>query len=141
MPATRPSRETMFMRMAVVAASRSTCRRAVVGCIITNQDGTSIVSMGYNGNARGLVDGCDADLQGSCGCLHAEENALIKAPYDVQRSLVMFTTTSPCWACAKRILNSGVGTVYYLNEYRDVDPIHLLRSRDIRVLQHHDKEE
>lgn len=113
----RPSRDEMFMQLAHVVAYRSTCQRAHVGAIITNMDGTSIKSMGYNGNARGLTDGCDTTTPGLCGCLHAEENALLKAPYGPP--LTMFTTASPCLACAKRILNSSVRRIVYDQPYRD----------------------
>lgn len=113
----RPSRDEMFMQLAHVVAYRSTCQRAHVGAIITNMDGTSIKSMGYNGNARGLPDGCDTTTPGLCGCLHAEENALLKAPYGPP--LTMFTTASPCLACAKRILNSSVRRIVWDQPYRD----------------------
>lgn len=113
----RPSRDEMFMQLAHVVSQRSTCQRAHVGAIITNWDGTSIKSMGYNGNARGLPDGCDNTTPGLCGCLHAEENALLKAPYGPE--LTMYTTVSPCLACAKRILNSSVRRIVYDEAYRD----------------------
>lgn len=113
----RPSKDEMFMQLAHVVSQRSTCQRAHVGAIITNWDGTSIKSMGYNGNARGLPDACDTTTPGLCGCLHAEENALLKAPYGPE--LTMYTTVSPCLACAKRILNSSVRRIVYDESYRD----------------------
>lgn len=130
---TRPTKEQMFMAMAVIASQRSTCHRARVGCIVTNADGTAIVSMGYNGNARGLTNDCDTYQQGVCGCLHAEENALLKAPYG--QNLILYTTTSPCLHCAKRILNSSVSKVFYLNKYRNFDGALLLMEHDV-VVEH-----
>lgn len=119
--------EEVLLDMAAVVARRGTCRRARVGCLITNYDLTNIVSMGYNGNARGLPNTCDREMAGGCGCLHAEENALLKAPYG--EPLVMFTTTAPCVACAKRILNSSVMAVYYREAYRDPAGLELLAGR------------
>lgn len=114
----RPSRKQMFMSMAYLVASRSTCNRAQVGVIITDLEGTSVVSMGYNGNAAGLPDTCDTTTPGACGCLHAESNALIKAPYQGQ-FLTMYTTLSPCLMCAKLIINSHVRNIITAEMYRD----------------------
>lgn len=128
----RPSRHEMFMQVAHVVQQRATCERLRVGCVITNHEGTSIVSMGYNGNARELTNGCDNPNQpGGCGCLHAEENALLKAPYG--EALTLYTTASPCLMCAKRILNSKVTTVFYDEEYRDSEPIKLLDDHGIKI--------
>lgn len=129
----RPSREEMFMQVAHVVKQRATCLRAQVGCVITDLEGTSIRSMGYNGNARGLSDTCDTAEPGSCGCLHAEENALLKAPYG--RGLVMYTTTSPCLMCAKRILNSSITQVFYDEAYRDRAGMDLLNRQGLATSQ------
>lgn len=127
----RPTMEETLMRMAEVVALRSTCARARVGCVVATGDLTSVVSMGYNGNARGLPNRCDSDEPGACGCLHAEENALLKAPYGAP--LVMFTTTSPCPTCAKRVLNSSVRTVYYREVYRRRAGLYILEDAGIEV--------
>ena len=128
----RPTKHEMFLTVAGVVSLRGTCRRLQVGCIITNEDGTQIVSMGYNGNARGLNNRCDTEIAGLCGCIHAEENALIKAPYD-KGPLTMYTTHSPCIQCAKRILNSRITKVFYTTAYRDLSGIHLLSSQGVHV--------
>jgi dCMP deaminase len=130
----------MFMQMARIVKLRSTCRRAQVGVIITDHDGTTILSMGYNGNARGLKNDCDSEVPGSCGCLHAELNALLKSPYQSVYDLVMYTTTSPCVACAKAIINSQVKTVVFDTMYRAPDGIVLLQQAGIRVYQELDGE-
>lgn len=106
------------MQIAELTAQRSTCARLKVGCVIANAELTNIVSFGYNGPGRALPNGCTSETPGACGCLHAEENALIKAPYDAG-PLVLFTTTLPCSNCAQRILNSRVTAVYYREWYRD----------------------
>jgi dCMP deaminase len=129
---TRPPLDETFLEMARVIACRSTCDRLKVGCLITNREGTNVVSMGYNGAARGLPNGCeDASSQGACGCLHAEENALLKASYG--SPLVLYTTHSPCLNCAKRILNSSVDRVVYGQSYRDTRPLTLLQERGVKI--------
>jgi dCMP deaminase len=132
----RISKDEMFMRMAEVAALRSTCLRLSVGAIITNWDQTTVVSLGYNGNARGLDNGCDTTTPGACGCIHAELNALLKAPYGP--SLRLYTTHSPCQACAKLVLNSSVKQVYYRIAYRSLAGLNLLESvKHVEVEQLH----
>lgn len=165
----RITKQWMFMGMAEVAQQRATCQRTKVGCVITDQDGTSVVSIGYNGNAKGLGNSCDhlqdcehcrrhlplnehglhivsriqdeyqleacrknVPVPGDCGCIHAEANALIKAPFR-QGPLVMYTTLSPCRDCAKLIINSAVKTVFYLNAYRDTAGLSLLEKAGIHV--------
>jgi len=69
---------------------------------------------------------------GTCTCIHAEVNALIKAPYAGQQ-LRMYTTLEPCIACARLILNSAVVHLYYADEYRDHSGIELLADAGILV--------
>lgn len=130
-PVSRISKPEMFMRMAEIAALRSTCTRRPVGCVITNDDMTCIVSLGYNGNARGLPNSCDTSVPGACGCLHAEMNALLKAPYG--QSLRLFTTCAPCLQCAKSILNSSVIAVYYRELYRSNQGLDLLAKMGLAI--------
>jgi dCMP deaminase len=84
-----------------------------------------VLGIGYNGNAKGLSNGCDSEEVGNCGCLHAEINALLKAPGTVERK-VMFVTVAPCIMCAKAIVNSNVSNVYWRQYYRDDAGLKLL---------------
>jgi dCMP deaminase len=90
-----------------------------VGCAIVTPDFRKVLSVGYNGNASGLPNSCDSATPGACGCLHAEENAVINI--DVPRSTekIVLCTHLPCAMCAKRLINLGnVKKVLYLNGYR-----------------------
>lgn len=131
---TRITKASMFMDMATVALQRSTCRRTAVGVVVTDLAGTSVVSIGYNGNARTLPNTCDTNVPGECGCIHAEANALLKAPFH-QGPLIMYTTLSPCVDCAKLIINSAVRRVIYLEKYRDLSGIFVLNQGGIAVEQ------
>lgn len=138
-----PSRiplEEVYMRMAEELAKRSTCARNQVGTVITNPDLTQVLGVGYNGNARGLPNACDSTEPGRCGCLHSEQNALIKAGAMLPGK-VMFVTTSPCVMCAKMTINANVARVFYRSTYRDsagldvlrrggVEPVHYASLRD-----------
>src|SRR5207245_5241121 len=92
--------EEVYMRMAEELAKRSTCARLQVGSVITTGDLTQVLGIGYNGNAKGLPNRCDSDQAGKCGCLHSEQNALIKAGAQLPGK-VMFVSASPCVMCAQ----------------------------------------
>lgn len=132
----RPTFRAIYMNFAVGTSARSTCRRLAVGCAIVTPDFRKVISVGFNGNASGLPNDCDSDEPGKCGCLHAEENAVINC--DVPRSTqkLVFCTNLPCVMCAKRLINlGGVQHVYYLNDYRIRDSITLLEKVGIPISQ------
>lgn len=127
----RPSKRETMMGCAHLMALRSTCSRLRVGAVITDPDMTRIYAVGYNGNFRGGPNRCDSDTPGACGCLHAEDNALVKLQTEASE-LLLFTTASPCSTCAKRIINQGkIKTVYFQQRYRSADGIELLRAADV----------
>jgi dCMP deaminase len=49
----RPNRDEYFLRMAELVATRSTCLRRNVGCVLVNARG-HVLATGYNGVAAGL---------------------------------------------------------------------------------------
>lgn len=148
----RPSKYEMMMQIAHVVKARSTCSRLQVGCILTNLDPyrfrtgatypesvtpwdrhtshTRILAMGYNGMEAGGKNECDSTEPGQCGCIHAEQNALIKAAPGPK---ACFVTTSPCLMCARLMINAGVQMVYYDKPYRDLSGLKLLELNDVRI--------
>jgi dCMP deaminase len=129
--------EEVYMRMAEELAKRSTCARLQVGSVITTVDLTQVLGIGYNGNARGLPNRCDSTEPGSCGCLHSEQNCLIKAGAQIPGK-VMFVSASPCVMCAKMIINTNVTRVYYRAAYRDPAGLDVLRLGGVEVM-HYDQ--
>ena len=124
------------MRMAFQLARRSTCSRLQVGTVISSADYCRILAVGYNGNAAGLPNGCDRSDEGNCGCIHSEENAIIKCQESRKTPKIVMVTHIPCVMCAKRLINlGGVQHVYYALNYRIRDAIHILREVDIGVTQ------
>jgi deoxycytidylate deaminase len=123
------------MRTAFLWAERGTCirtnsagQRMQVGAVITSEDMTDIYGIGYNGNAHGLPNKCDTDVPGACGCIHAEENAVIKCGRRPEPKYV-FTTHLPCVACAKRIINlKGVVKVFWAIPYRIETSLEILKQ-------------
>lgn len=135
-PLLRPSFPDIYMRLAESLAERSSCGRGLrVGCVISSPDYRKILAVGYNGNAAGLSNGCDDPTAvGACGCLHAEENAVINCDVPRATPKVLFCTHLPCPMCAKRIINlGGVEDVLYLNDYRRKDSLHLFDRSGIRA--------
>lgn len=125
----RLSFETIFMNLAFGLSGRSTCKRLNVGAVITSEDFRKIYGIGYNGNATGLSNHCDSDEPGKCGCIHAEENAIINCNAKIYESKIVFCTHLPCVMCAKRLINlGGVKKVYYCNDYRIKDSLDIFNS-------------
>ena len=95
----------------------STCRRLQVAAIIVDHRFTRVLSIGYNGWPVGAPNDACLGVAGSCGCVHAEANALIKLQYRTPH-MFMITTHSPCLHCAGLILNAGIDEVFSVHPYR-----------------------
>jgi dCMP deaminase len=66
------------------------------------------------------VEGGHIMVDGHCvRTLHAEENGLIQCALDGVSPVgcEVFTTASPCWDCAKRLIRAGVYRVWFGNDY------------------------
>ena len=136
----RPDWHTYFMNIAHVAKSRGNClRRQVAAVIVKDQQ---VISTGYNGTPRGVTNCCDggcprcasdapsgADL-GECICSHAEENAITQAAGHGTsvKGATIYCTLSPCLMCAKMIINAGIVSVIYDEEYEFRDQTKALLS-------------
>lgn len=89
----------------------------------------------------GCLAGGHLMVDGHCvRALHAEENALLQCALDgtSPRGATVYTTASPCWDCAKRLVRVGVKRVAHGAEYGSRyglsdDAIELLKRAKIRV--------
>lgn len=127
----RPTWDQYFMRMAFMAASRSSCTRRKVGAVIVKDN--NVIATGYNGPPAGLANcdlvGCirdDLDVPSGerhelCRGLHAEQNAIIQAA--VHGASIkdgrIYITTHPCVVCSKMIINSHIKEIIYAEGYPD----------------------
>lgn len=129
----RDQKLRIFADFARSLSSLSTCRRASVGCVIVTPTLTEVLSVGYNGPPAGVSnDSCRAEV-GECGCCHSESNALVKLKTE-KSGLLMICTTSPCERCAGLIVNCGrVSEVLYVEEYRDLAGVELLKKCGIVI--------
>ena len=130
----RPTMDEIWMNLAINISERSTCSRNKVGCVITNKDKSRVLGVGYNGNFKGGPNSCDSAIAGNCGCLHSELNALLKVVENSPNKII-YCTVSPCLSCVKMIINSGCSKVIFLEEYRLISPIDILKRAGIRVYQ------
>ncbi len=127
---TRPPIFEVYMRMAEELAKRSTCARLKVGTVITGPHLENVVAIGYNGNARRFPNECDGPTPGACGCIHSEQNALVKAPGGMPNK-VAFVTASPCVTCAKLLIQGNISHVFYREIYRDSSGLEVLARADV----------
>ena len=69
--------------------------------------------------------------------LHAESNAIMKVAKSTMSCVgaELYTTTCPCFGCAKLIIQAGIKMVYYTEEYRDMSGVDLLETAGIEVKQ------
>jgi len=67
--------------------------------------------------------------------LHAESNAITKLAKSTMTSdgADLYTTTAPCFDCAKLIIQAGIKRVYYSEDYRDMSGVELLNKANIEV--------
>lgn len=75
-----------------------------------------------------------------CRSLHAEENAILSNPflsnniYSKTGSMIIFTTTFPCMLCAKKIANSGIKRVVFVEPYPIKESYEIFQENDIEVV-------
>ena len=134
----RITRQDMFTDIIKVLAQRSTCDTKRVGALLTRDN--RIISTGYNGPPRGAPHcdevGCQKDSEGACiRTVHAEANVIaFAARYGISsEGTTLYTTTAPCFTCAKLIINAGIIEVCYIEEYRLKEGIEVLRENGIEV--------
>ncbi len=132
---TRPPMFEVYIRMAEELAKRSTCARLKVGTVITDRHLENVLAIGYNGNARNFPNECDRPTPGACGCIHSEQNALVKAPGGV-RDKVAFVTASPCVACAKLLIQGNISHFFYRELYRDPSGLEVLDSGGVTTVHY-----
>lgn len=113
-----------FMSIALEISKLSRCNRAKVGAIIVKDN--NIVSYGYNGTPSGYCNDCEENGSTKKEVIHAECNAILKSKSDINGA-DLFVTMSPCVECCKLIKQSGIKHVYFLDEYRDLDGLNLLK--------------
>ena len=132
----RPAWDDVWMDFAKTIARRSYDPRHQVGAVVVTEDNCQVLSIGYNGNYAGGPNEVESTTPGESGMIHAEINALIKLDYNNPKNKKLYLTLSPCRACAKAIVNTGIAEVIYDEQYRDTSGIELLSAAGVTVRQY-----
>lgn len=130
----RPSWDEYFLNLVDIIGQRSTCDRGRPGCVIVKD--RRILASGYAGSPVGLPH-CDEighEMQKAVNedgtitehcirTIHAEMNAISQAakfgiPIEGSTLYVKFT---PCYNCAKVVINSGIKRVVSKVKYHAGD--------------------
>ena len=129
--------------MAENLSSLSYAERRKVGCLIVKD--TQIISEGYNGTPRGFDNNCEYvdhvdHMYTKPEVLHAESNAVTKLARSTNSSdgATLYVTCSPCFECAKLIIQAGISRVVYSDLYTNKDCLNalaLLKKAGIQIIQ------
>jgi len=122
----KPKYFPLYWKIAFAAAEQSVAERHKVGAVIVTP--TGMISLGFNGMPPGLPNACEnmevyspelGIYRGKTDprVIHAEANAVDKMTCQgipVKGSL-LFVTRSPCFECAKRLINLDLKYIYYVD--------------------------
>jgi len=126
----RPSWDEYFLKLAEMVGTRATCDRGRAGTVVVRD--RRILSTGYAGSPAGTAH-CDdvghemhtithEDGSVSRHCIrttHSEQNAITQAARVGTRleGGTMYTHMTPCYTCAKMIINAGIVKVVCAVDY------------------------
>lgn len=156
--------QLMYMRIAEAAAETSSAARLKVGCCVVKNNAVIAVSYNglpsfmdgpvedkvylAGGGAWLDIDDVretypyedDTDryrLVTKKECRHAEKNSLLALAKSNESAVgaSMFVTHSCCELCAIDIIDSGIETVYYRNEYRNSKGLDYLQQNNVKVVK------
>ena len=119
--------DTFFMVSAINAKLRSKDPRTQVGAVITKDN--HIISTGYNGTPVYMDDDdFPWDSKGeetndllqikNTFVIHAEANALDHCYGQNLNGATLYVTLFPCLECTRRIAQTGIKKIVYLEEYQ-----------------------
>lgn len=153
---------SMYMRIAEAAALASSGIRLQVGCCVVKNDSVLAVSYNglpksidgpleekvYSNGAGGWMDAESfketypyEDELGYYKLVtrketnHSERNAILSLARSNESSVdaTMFITHASCLRCSIDIVDAGISTVFYKNEYRDMSGIEYLIENGVTV--------
>lgn len=144
-----------YLQMATIWGTNSYAQRNKVGALLVKDN--QIISDGYNGTPKGFDNCCEKKeivtynefslneyseevLVTKPEVLHAEANAITKVAKSNYSSdgSTLYVTLSPCFECAKLIIQAGIKRVVYKETYRNTEGLELLKKAGISVEQIND---
>ncbi|RMF54996.1 hypothetical protein D6745_03620 [Candidatus Woesearchaeota archaeon] len=143
----RPTWDEYFLEVMDAVARRATCDRGRSGAVIVRNK--QILTTGYVGSPVG-IEHCDevghlmqtvhhSDGSVSKHCVrttHAEQNAICQAAkYGISiDGATLYCKMTPCFACAKMIVNSGIKRVVCKKAYhRGKDSEELFKKANVKL--------
>ena len=118
--------DNYFICIAFLIASRSTCNRLNVGCVLVKD--TRIISVGYNGFLPKMPHQSIVRNNHEQATVHAEQNAVSDC---ARRGINMdgaiaYITHYPCLNCFKILAASGISLINYHIDYKNDNIVKLL---------------
>lgn len=119
----RPTWDEYFISTAMLIATRSSCERLNVGCILVSSGECKnrIIAAGYNGFLAGTEHRSCVREGHEMATVHAEQNAITDA---ARRGVSVsgataYITHFPCIHCAKLMVSAGVKRIKYRYDYNN----------------------
>ena len=125
----RPSWDEYFKQLVTITATRSSCERLNVGCILVNDN--RIIAQGYNG----YISGCEHSMiirdGHNIATIHAEQNTIVDcAKRGVScNNCTAYITHFPCYNCMKIIAESGIKEINYIEDYKNDSLVNNLANK------------
>lgn len=118
-----------FFKNTLLAAEMSTCLRRSVGAILVKDK--RIIATGFNGQVSG-TEHCktcyrlennipSGQMSEKCFAVHAEQNVLTQCALQgiSSKDTKLYCTHKPCFTCLKMLLNAGITSILFLEDYPD----------------------
>ncbi|PCI30232.1 cell division protein DedD [Candidatus Wolfebacteria bacterium] len=130
----RPSWDDYFFEITESVSRRGTCDRGRAGAVIARDK--RILSTGYVGSPIGsphcddighemhiVKDGNGKETQHCIRTSHAEQNVIVQAARNgiALEGATLYCKMTPCYTCAKMIINAGIVRVVALKDYHTAD--------------------
>lgn len=124
------SYESITINIAKLIATRSTCPRLQVGCVLVSNDYKQL-SWGFNGND---YSSCKNTEPSMCAHRHAEPTCMDECLISCN-VLYMFVTHLPCIDCANQIIRypRKITKIYFEKYHREQLALPLFKAANIEV--------
>ena len=125
----RLSWNNYFISIAFLIASRSTCSRLKVGCVLVKD--TRVISVGYNGFLPKMPHQSIVRDNHEQATVHAEQNAVsdcARRGINVDGAIA-YITHYPCLNCFKILAASGISEINYHSDYKNDNIVKMLSER------------
>lgn len=161
--ATQLALDKAYMSCAIAIAALSQANRKKVGAVLVAPNNRGIIAEGFNGTPSKFDNTCERvyfvncfgdkyyedecsitkedqrllkrELETKPEVLHAESNVIGKIARSTNSSdgSTLYVTCSPCFECSKLIIQAGIKRIVYLEKYRTMDGLEILKKAGIQV--------